>query len=71
MLDASGSTDVNIPPDAIVSYEWDFRYDPANPSSWNPQFVTTKAIDTIAWPWFDIIGVPQPRPEGRCRSTSA
>ncbi len=64
VLDASGSTDVNLAPDAIVRYEWDFQYDPANPLSWNPQFVTTQAIDTIAWPWFDIIGVPQPRPEG-------
>ncbi len=69
-LDGSGSTDVDIPPDAIVWYQWDFTYDPSLPydpaderTYFNPEFETPNAIDVIEWPWSDIIQVPQPRPE--------
>ncbi len=70
-LDGSKSTDADIPPDAIVWYQWDFTYDPSlayDPADertyFHPEFETQKAIDSIPWPWVDIIKVPQPRPEG-------
>ena len=70
-LDGSGSSDVDIPADSIVEYQWDFSYDPTLPydptderTYFNPEFVTDQAIDVIEWPWSDIIQVPQPRPEG-------
>ena len=63
-LDGSGSTDIDIPLDSIDEYQWDFQWDDVNgdPSTFDPDFVTSKAIDVVAWPWWDVIQVPQPRP---------
>ncbi len=62
-LNGSGSTDVDMPPDSIVRYEWDVDYDPILNPVWDPEWVTTNAISTVPWPWPFINSVPQPRPK--------